>query len=117
MTTLLATLSAISLAFAGMTRLAMNMDRHYRQLPKQHSQRMKWRSLSPLIASLLLSASLIAAIISQGVGNGLVLWFGILTITTFALAMLFTYRPETVITLGWSAVLVGSITMILFLIG
>ena len=117
MTTLFATLSSISLAFAGMTRVALNMDRHYRQLPKQHSKRMRWRSLYPLIASLLLSVSLTASIISHGVGNGLVLWFGMLTMNTFALAMLLTYRPETVIKLGWSAVLVGSISMTLFLIG
>jgi len=108
MNVLLVTLSSISSAFSGMAFLALNMARHHRQLPKQHSfQSTRWRFLYLLIAILLLSISLASAISINSVGNGLVLWFGILTMTTFLLVILLAYKPNIVSLLGWTAMLIG----------
>lgn len=93
-----------ALAHAGMTFLALAMDRHHRQLrpgavQARQGQRVAWRAagISMLTSSLWLCME------SWGAATGTTAWFGILGAVSLALVLLLAYAPTIALRAGWGA--------------
>lgn len=84
-------LAAVVLSFAGFAALAVSMARHHRDLFGRPPER---RLMLALRAAgwLLLAAAFAPAIRHSGPAIGIVLWFGIATLTAMSVALMLTYR-------------------------
>jgi len=87
------TLATLILSLAGFSALALSMTKHHRDLIGRPLPKARKLVLS-VAGSALLAASLIPAIIGQGISIGLVLWLGVATIAALAVAMGLTYGPR-----------------------
>lgn len=86
-------LAALLLSFASFATLALSMPKHHRDLFGNAPTRSRELGLRGS-GWILLTASVIPAIIDHGISVGIVLWFGVITVSALAVAMLLTYRTH-----------------------
>ncbi|MDM0119781.1 DUF3325 domain-containing protein [Variovorax arabinosiphilus] len=109
MSTLQASLMALTLAFGGMAGLAFAMDRHYAQLtqrreaPARHRHALRWGG-----AALLVLAAL-PCVAAWGSSVGAVAWLGFLSAGALHVAWGLPYRPRFV---AWAAALGGVVGLV-----
>jgi len=85
--------AALLLSFASFAALALSMPQHHRDLfgnVPGRSRELRLRGSGWI----LLTASILPAILDQGISVGIVLWFGVITVSALAVAMLLTYRKR-----------------------
>lgn len=89
-----AVVGAVALAYAGMTCLAVAMERQHRQLRPgalQHRpRRARWRATGWISLAL----SLWVIVLAEGAGRGTTSWFGILSAVTLMLVLAIAYAPK-----------------------
>lgn len=88
-------LTALALCYAGMTGLALALDRHHRQVyacdaPPRRRMRLR------VAGALMLALGMLPCVVLWGPGAGLVAWVGMLTIGALLPAMLLPYWPRMV---------------------
>lgn len=84
---------AFLLAFAGFAAMALSMQRHHRDIfgsvpPERSRKALRTTGVATIAASLSLATA------AEGLGIGLVLWAGLLTLATIAVCLLLTYRER-----------------------
>lgn len=102
---------SFALAFAGFLALSLAMKRHYSQVlsPKKapsKAQVIIFRLLGSIC--LIISAGICLNI--HGVGIGLVLWTGMLTLAALMQSLLLTYKPQWVFSCGGIFLVLGIAT-------
>ncbi|WP_233588252.1 DUF3325 domain-containing protein [Herminiimonas sp. KBW02] len=104
---LIATLTAFSLLFAGMSGLSLAMDRHYEQLTEQREVPARRRLQLRSLGWILLLLSLTACLQGWGVAVGLTLWCGLLTLAALGVACSLSYIPKLTVALTIVAMPLG----------
>ncbi len=109
----LAAVGAFALAHAGLTALALAMERHHRQLrpavppPRRHTG-LAWR----LAGASALALSLWLCRLAWGSGSGVAAWFGITSAAALALIVLLAYAPAFARRLGGIATALGLLALL-----
>ena len=89
------------LVFVGLVALSLSMKRHFRQCyPQRKMPSLKTLFVFRIIGFTCLLLSISFFIAENGWGIGLVLWFGLLTIVVFLQSLLFTYKPQWIMSIG-----------------
>ena len=88
MNTLVASLLALALAFAGMAALSSAMDRHYEQLTRRRETPRLLRVGLRALGSLLIALALAPCLIAWGGSVGVVVWLGFLSAGALCVALL-----------------------------
>jgi hypothetical protein len=113
MITMLSTVSAFALAYAGMTGLSLAMDRHWRQLrAAAYGPAVGERRLARFLGWILLAGSAWLAVIGHGVAAGAVLWLGVLSVAGLVLVMLLSYAPRWAFRLALAACCVPMLLLV-----
>ena len=88
-------LSAHIFMFIGLIAFSLSMKRHFKQCyPQRKIPSLKVLSLFRMSGYLSLFVSIYLCVIAQGVGLGLVVWFGAITIAGLLQVMLLAYKPQ-----------------------
>jgi hypothetical protein len=87
---------AFALTFTGFTALCLSMERHQEQVLHRRSISTCRRRVFLCAGFLLLTTALYRLVGMEGWGNGLLLWFGILSVDAMLIAMLLCYRPAAI---------------------
>ncbi|NIF85806.1 DUF3325 domain-containing protein [Comamonas sp. Tr-654] len=95
------TFLALALAWAGMTALALAMERHYEQLTGALELPQLHRRLLRGAAVLLLPTSLLLCLASWGCSVGVTSWIGLLSVGASGTATLLCIQPRWA---GWMAI-------------
>ena len=78
----------------GLVAFSLSMKRHFKQyFPNKKMASLKLLSTFRMLGYFSLSISIYLCVIDQGLGLGLVIWFGVLTIVTLLQVFLLSYRP------------------------
>lgn len=88
-----ALLASLVLAYAGMLGFCLGKERHWKQLVNPRIS-IRLRRFCMPAGALLLGLSIIAALRVWPGGMALVAWFGLISLTGFALLMLIPYAPR-----------------------
>lgn len=88
MNTLVASLLALALAFAGMAALSFAMDRHYEQLTRRRETPRLLRVGLRALGSLLIALALAPCVLAWGTSVGMVVWLGFLSAGALCVALL-----------------------------
>lgn len=111
--TALATIGSFALAYAGMSGLALAMDRHHRQLRQTADSpgaiiRRAWR----LAGWALLALSLWLSLHTWGAAVGAAAWFGVVSAVTLALVLVLPYAPALAWQAAWAAAPLGLVAIV-----
>lgn len=90
-----ALLASLVLAYAGMLGFCLGKERHWKQLMNPRIP-VRLRRVCIPAGALLLGLSIVAALRVWPGGMALVAWFGLISLTGFALLMLIPYAPRVV---------------------
>lgn len=91
-------LLAFLLTLLGFAALALALDRHHRQV--RNTLPSRWRRYWLRIGgSLGLALSLTLCVLNQGWGNGVVLWFGLISAAPILIILALAYKPT--LLRGW----------------
>ena len=96
-----------ALAYTAFAALCLAMPRHHEQVFGRHSVPARRRYALTGLGWMLLAASALSVIHTQGWGLGLILWTGILTATALPLSLLLTYAPRLALVLAAAPLPVG----------
>jgi hypothetical protein len=92
---------ALIFMFVGVIALSSSMKRHFKQCyPQRKMPSLRLLFIFRMSGYLSLFISIYFCIIAQGIGLGLVVWFGAVTVVTLVQAMLLSYRPKWIISIG-----------------
>lgn len=111
-------LAEVTLMLIGCIALSLAMKRHFLQVqpqPLQHhlitSTQLVWVLRTVGIFCLLLSGYL--CLLDQGTAVGLVFFIALITLTALLQSLLLTYRPQWVIPIGLSALVLAAVSGII----
>lgn len=92
--------------FVGLIAFSLSMKRHFKQFfPQRKMASLRLLAVFRIIGYLSLSLSIYLCVIAQGLGLGLVIWFGVITIVALLQAMLLTYKPQWIMPAGFVTLL------------
>jgi hypothetical protein len=94
MSTLIASLLALALAFAGMVALSFAMDRHFEQLTRRRETPRPLRALLRVLGSLLIAAALAPCLLAWGASVGTVVWLCLLSAGALGVTVLLSCLPR-----------------------
>lgn len=104
----LAAIGSLALAHAGLTGLAVAMDRHHRQLRPYAKLPARWVSAtSRIVGWVLLALSMKLSMLAWGTATGLAVWFGLFSAAGLALIVMLPYTPALASRAGWITATVG----------
>lgn len=104
----LAAFASLALAHAGLTGLALAMDRHRRQLRPSAQPGTRLASAAWRVAGwTLLALSLGLSVLAWGGATGTAVWFGVLSAASLALILMLPYAPTLAWHTGWLAAVAG----------
>ncbi|MFN3579142.1 MAG: DUF3325 domain-containing protein [Pseudomonas sp.] len=86
-------LSTLFTAYAGLSCLALAMDKHHKQVLPGRRWKAGRAGLVRLVGWFCVLVSLTACVIGLGPGAGLPLWFGILSLAALLLILQLAYAP------------------------
>lgn len=107
----LAAFGSLALAHAGLTGLALAMDRHRRQLRPSAKLPARWMAaMSRTVGWTLLALSMKLSMLAWGTATGIAVWFGALSAAGLALIFMLPYAPILAWRAGWITAAVGLAT-------
>ena len=109
----LAAFGSVVLAQAGMTGLALAMERHHRQLRPAAARPGRLASAAWRLAGwALLALSLWLSLHAWGASIGAVAWLGVLSAVTPALILMLPYTPALARRIGWLTGIAGLLAVL-----
>lgn len=104
----LAAFGSLALAHAGLTGLALAMDRHRPQLRPSAKLPESWAAAtSRTVGWALLALSMMFSMLAWGTATGIAVWFGVLSTTGLTLILMLPYAPMLAWRAGWITATVG----------
>jgi len=107
----LAAVASLALAHAGLTGLALAMERHHRQLRPAALPGRGTRATFRAAGWALLALSHWMSLAAWGAATGTAAWFGVLSTAALALVLMLPYAPMLAWRTGWIAGIAGLLVL------
>ncbi|QHJ00200.1 DUF3325 family protein [Xylophilus rhododendri] len=99
--------AALAASLGGFCALSLAMDRHYEDSFGRGREPGRWRAWLRGGGSLALLLSLLACWALRGLGQGLVLWCGLLTVSAVVTVLVLSYAPRVLLRAMGVALVLG----------